>query len=410
MKIETTLSKYFLLFIALIIILTYFMPANLSPTSYNDHTGRWAESRYMWHGINAYDVASGLIPPIYGIGNIRHNWGYPPWAMAGGILMNFAFLPVETSIRVMQALIFASLLLAVGLAYKHGKSKGYSNIDIALLVVGVLMLHSWYTVWRALNFGAIFGILLCILVILNEDEEHPIIAGLLLAWIFFKPQMAVPFIIVMMFRGKWKTLFVAGSVVVALFAFASIHTGTPPLRFLSQIGGGLGGNTFIRETLQFLGISNTVHLSRTLSMLIGMGILIFITMNLPKKCDKWIVYAAPAVISQIWTYNQPHDSTVHIIFLFAIFDFLRRQANDERIPSSWKIIAWMGIVSVTIRHGQLGRAMAGIFDMDTVRITQFTSISYSYIQILSLFMLLVLACYVNTSESIEENEKVDNIT
>ena len=398
LKSKATPSKYFLVFFGLIVILTYFMPMNRTHRVYNDHTMRWQESRYMWHGINAYDIASGLLPPIEGIGALRHDMGYPPWAMVSGILMNFTFLPAETSSQVMQALIFAGLLTAIGLAYIHGKAKGYANVDIVLLAVSILMLQGWYTVWRWLNFGALFGILLCILVILNEEEEHPVIAGLLLSWVFSKPQMAAPFIIVMMFRGKWKTLFVAGAVVVIQFAFACIHTGTSPIRFLGQIGTGLIGRSFIRDTLQILGVSNTVHLSRTLSMLIAMGILVFITINLPKKCDKWVVYAAPAVISQIWTYNQPHDSTIYIIFLFAIFDFLKRQSDGQPTPISWRMIAWAGLISVTVRSNHLGRIFAGIFDIGAGGVNHFIFVSYPYIQILTLIMLL-MDCYTYMPDS-----------
>lgn len=300
----------------------------------DDFIMRYRESKYVVMGMNPFEVVLRHREPLPEIGDLWDVAGYTPWGMALGIVLNFTFLP-EHMAR-MAYMCFYIAFAVFMLVYVYKKSAEYlgGNVYMRALVVCIAAAFpAWGTALSWLNFGAVFGGLIFLSVMLSD--EHEITAGILLGLAATKPQLALPFYLAYLLRKKYRTFAAACIVPLVLWAVCAVMTGTSPLLLVlqlsevtSKLAGDLGG------WMMRFGIALSGKMYRLLCAAGGIGLALFFWYHLKKtgKTDKLTWFSVPAVMCGIWTYSQDHDQTVLLILLFCLVGSLK--SRQGRI--GWK--------------------------------------------------------------------------
>lgn len=292
----------------------------------DDFIMRYRESRYLLENINTYDVVLQNIPFENNIGPLWDDVaGYTPWGMAMGIIFNFAFLP-ENIARIAYGTVHITVMILTFCIISKIFIKQRKYALIFLLIA--IAIPGWGTAISYLNFGAVFGALLFLSVLIYED--HPIIAGILLGLAATKPQLAMPFYLAYLLKRRYKTLSVAIIIPTFFWGIASILAGINPVSMLLQFSA-IGQNvvSILGGWLIPFGVYFDMNFGGKTFEIFGAIICIFMAFvfwNNLRKTDNtnnnFLFFSIPAILSGMWTYSQEHDRTVLMIYLVALFYIL----------------------------------------------------------------------------------------
>ena len=318
---------------------------------YDDSPGRidgfrlWRETHYVMRARNPYDVAFANLPPIARTVNPCNprldqrstavfadlGWpegvDYPPWAF---ISMVPFFWP-----GVQHYLLYWGVCMLVGMAAAAlwaaaevraaGESTSTAAVAIALCV---LAFNAWGGALSVGNNPAVVVAALVATYVLLRQERFAL-AGVTLAVALLKPTLAGPFVLPLLIDRRWRTLIVAGSVLLLESILTWSLTRTNPLDMLRQmmvmskfyIGGGFGPAQYLMHA----GVSPPVA-----SQIMGLAGLVLgtVALLLARRRSLLARFAIAAVIARLWSYHYDYDDAV---LVFAVVFFAVR-AESTRSP------------------------------------------------------------------------------
>jgi hypothetical protein len=145
----------------------------------------------------------------------------------------FSFLPFRVAAHLHTLLM--SLFFILGMLFLKQQLKGFSANWWVAGLLGMLWMPMMHTIVGGQNAGLTFFLLSWSYVATVKNQQG--IAGLSLGLLLFKPQFAVPFIGLLLLRGKWRTLAVAFLIGACHYFLGALYCGWDwPVKMLESIG------------------------------------------------------------------------------------------------------------------------------------------------------------------------------
>ena len=319
-----------------------------SPANPDDFTMRYRECRYLLAGINPFDVMKGNRDVIENIGPLWTNGGAVPWALGGGIFLNFAFLQeryARICALVLTVVIWTYTLYTV---WQYSKKLELTKVQRILIVLSVGALPGWGTGIFWLNYGNIFAGLFIITILNFKNNKESLLFYIALSIASMKPQLALPFYFALLYKKNWKGLIISSIFPLICWAFASKLVNTNPIiLFKSVLETGAEYDTkSIFRTLQYF---FDLHYSfATCDTISSIGCIIgvcYFWKRLKNKSNNSLLlfYTVPAVFSGMWMYMLEHDRVVIGFLVIVIIIFLIKTEGTiyPRILVSALIFTWI---------------------------------------------------------------------
>ena len=283
----------------------------------SDVKRRWLEERYVL-------LAQNLDPRI-AVRLIRRDVIYPPWAYFSGVLL---FWPPWPQVRIWFALINLACLIWI-IRFVAAYARDQSRLDRILLVLSVTAIAAFCTTLGVGNYGVI---VLALLVGAYQADEagRPVLSGLLMGVAMLKPQLAGPFLLVALVRGRFRA--VAAAMIYLFVASTAIWAISPtnPVRML--IDGAQTASIFANTTAgpltAVLDLGVPYRLAAPLTAIVCLAIF---TPLLWRYRDRslMLLFAIAAVLSRLWTYNLNTSNLILIFLLLALWQ-LAIETRDTR--------------------------------------------------------------------------------
>ena len=270
-------------------------------------------------------VLGEYIDPRFAASFIRRGVVYPPWSYFSGALL---FWPPWPQVRVWFALVnFACLIWIVGFVAGYGRDQ--SKLDRLLVVLSVTAVAAFCTTIGVGNYGVIVVALL--LGAYQADEAgYPVLSGLLMGVALLKPQLAGPFLLIALMRGRFRSLAAAATyLIVATTAIWAISR-TDPVRMLLQavrMAGTYAGTTNGLLT-PVLNIGIPYRLAAPLTAIVCLAIFTPLLYYYRER-SPMLLFAIAAVLSRLWTYNLNTSNLILVFLLLALWR-LAIETRDAR--------------------------------------------------------------------------------
>ncbi len=282
----------------------------------SDVLRRWLEQRFVFGQEN-------LDPRI--VAFVRTELIYPPWSYFTGVLF---FWPPWPQARIWFGLVnLASLIWIVRFVDAYAREQ--SKLDRLLLVLSVTAIAAICTTLGVGNYPVIVVALL-IGAYQADEADRPVLSGLLIGVAMLKPQIAGPFLLVALVRGRFRAL--AAAAIYLIVACAAIWMLSPvnPLRMLSQ-SAQLGSN-FANTTDGLLGVVLNLgvpyRLAAPITAITSLAIFIPVLWYCRER-SLMVLFAIAALTSRVWTYNLNTSNLVFIFLLLALWK-LAIEKRDTR--------------------------------------------------------------------------------
>ena len=327
------ISIIVILGVAIINILRLFIMIYRGVPHMGDHVWIWTECRIAWYGVSPYEALRNNLV-INGLQTFPHV-STLPWGLTLSTIIHGAFLPLEYSKIWYAAINF--LIFAVMLACVNKKVFSYRYSQSQIIAVNILLVSSWYYLDGILPLNN--GMLICFLIIIAICiiDRFEYLAGIVMIFTMIKPQNAIPFFVVFLLLGKWKTIATSVIGVLVSWGISSLWTKESPI---DQLYGVISFASNPEESYHMVGIFDFIRkydvssmLALILSMIAGV-VIILIVMTIWKNKNKmnnlttWLIYSIPAIVSIMWCYKSYADYLILLIPAIALFELIISTDND----------------------------------------------------------------------------------
>ncbi len=287
---------------------------------------RWVEHRYIIrHGQDPFDLyfryepQGPIVPPKPIVRNTAidpelggvYQLAYPPWTY---ILGSVIFWPDWPAVRWWTALLnWLSLALVGAWAYRSARPSGRGGAMVTALIC--LACSNNLT---NLMLGQLAIVVLAFLVaaLLLDEAGHDVLSGVCLGMATIKPTITVPFLLIPLVRGRWKSLMTAVALVAAASGFVWLKTGVGTLEMLQQM-------TAVAEQVEMLKgepglitwlISMGMKVSVASKVTAGLSLaLCALMLCVLRHRPVGVLYAVAAVTAQLWTHHKGYDEVVVLL-------------------------------------------------------------------------------------------------
>jgi hypothetical protein len=188
----------------------------------------------------------------------------------------------------------------------------YSPLGVATAAVLVL---AWSPTQSAVVAGQ-FSILVtvCLLLAFRCLDRHEYLAGAWFALALIKPSMALPFLILLLVRRRWRTIGVAAGLHLAATGVEAIRFGIAPWELLYQWTGVAAYFTQGQFTLQE--VVSSLHVADTPAgfVVIGGFVLFAVAWCLVNRAAADVsLIDFLCFVSILWTYHGPYDFVILLV-------------------------------------------------------------------------------------------------
>jgi len=286
---------------------------------------RWTEERF---------VLGQLQDPRLAAMFARRGVVYPPWSYFPGI---FLFWLPWPQVRAWYALInLACLISMIGFITWYAREQ--SKLDRLLIVLSVTAIGALCTNLGVGNYGLIMIALLA--GAYRADEAgRPTLSGLLLGVAMLKPQIAAPFLLVALLRGRFRALAAAAIYLVAATVAIWIISGIDPLLMLKQSVqmAGMFAQTTDGLLTVVLDAGVPFRLAAPLTALLCIAIFGPILWRYRDR-SPMLLFAIAAIMSRLWTYNLNTSNLILVFLLLALWR-LAIETRDLRATALFIAVA-----------------------------------------------------------------------
>jgi hypothetical protein len=254
---------------------------------------------------------------------IRRGVVYPPWSYLSGALL---FWPPWPQVRVWFALVnFACLTWIIGFVVAYARDQ--PKLDRLLVVLSVTAIAAFCTTIGVGNYGVIVVALL-VGAYQAEEAGRPVLSGLLMGVALLKPQLAGPFLLVALVRGRFRALAAAAIYLIVASTAIWMLSGTDPVRMLLQSArfAGVFANTTNGLLTLVLDVGVPYRLAAPLTAIVCLAIFTPLLWT-NRERSPMLLFAIAAVTSRLWTYNLNTSNLILVFLLLALW----RLAIETRV-------------------------------------------------------------------------------
>ena len=294
----------------------------MHPPLFGDHTMIYNECRMTLERISIADTAT-----------VSCTW---PWSRVLGIVIHGAFFDLTASRLYACVLYFIVISLTSIVVCKTIANK---SISIRLSVI-LIFLSSWYYTYLVCAFNN--GSMVCILIILALAliDEHPILTGIIMAFAMVKAQIAIPFFVIFLLRGKWRTINTSVIIVVGSWiTYCFLTASTPIEQIINLLSGQMSESdaSFLRYGMFdfILLFDNTkAFVALILSVVGGLILLVFMELKVipaeMKKRYKYLSFVGPSICCLLWFYTTKCDYLILTIVALGLMEWWIRSQKSMR--------------------------------------------------------------------------------
>ncbi len=290
----------------------------------------FSQSRWNFEGRNT------SVNPSIGVGAQDSLPGYPPWAFP---VIAATLWPAWPAVRYYFAFLNLLALVAIGWSILQlypgpQKERGW------LVMTACLMTSTFCMTLGVGQFGIIVmaGLFLSLVF---ESRPRPAVAsywaGLGLAIGFMKPTMGLPFVIPLLFKGRWRPAATAAAFAVVFWTVTALVTKTPPFvlvqEWLTASAGLWAEGDGPIHIAGSWGVSQNVF---TAIVIAGTTALLWWLRHEPLV----VLFGLASVGARFWTYHRFYDN---ILLVFLLLAYCQRLFG--RIPSK---SFWCGFALLAI--------------------------------------------------------------
>jgi hypothetical protein len=338
----------------------------------NDLYQRWLDEHYILRGQNPYDIyfryregkgdaspalttnRNDLADPVTGP---PLSEGYPPWSFFTG-LVQFPF-PFAIERIYWAAICLASLIVLGWWGWVWGQRLGGPR-ELSLFFTAAILAVS--TLGTCISLGQLTTFILSAIILAAELDDWAgkpqnkgrsriganALAGVMLGMAMSKPQLAIPFLLVFLIRGRiWTLGFTAVYLAIASTAVWCI-TKTGPLEMLQQMkiaASQFAVNPTIYGPIQVLARHGVPLEKGFLWTGVFVPIIAGAAMLAWRNAGLLPLFAVAGAAGRLWTYHPLYDNGL-LLFLLLAFGVLAVLATKPKL----KLGLWIGfaIVGVTL--------------------------------------------------------------
>lgn len=318
---------------------------------YSDYIWEWKEFACTIKGIDvSYAIDHKL--DIEGIGQMPDFITTVPWGRMLGQLLQPGWLPMEWAL-IYTAIIYAvAVTVAYVLTRKFLIQKFDDTLKVSIFVALVFcMPFYWADVVQFMNNGTAFCFFLIIVAFIDDNNE--IMAGFLMALAMIKPQNALIFYVVLLFRRRFTTIISSGVFCLISWIIYLVYVGGNPIEQIMQIGGRTEMQMEYWIWYGFLDPLRELGISDSMTMLLSMffGViwvcwLIYIVQKSQYKDDKFVLYAIAAMGSVVWSYKSTTDIVIVIMPSLLVLYAIKK--NEVNIKNVVLYLVYLGCLNVKI--------------------------------------------------------------
>lgn len=277
--------------------------------------------------------------------NSRRVFTYlPPFSLP--LLLPFGFIPKQIAVEIWTALLFAAIVLGIAILNKYF----HLNTKQLCTLIGISAISA--PVYESLRIGQVgpFLFLSMVLCMVALRKNKPILAGLSLIGMLFKPQELVPFVLFLLGTGRYKPIIVLGIAVAILSGVAYMFIGIDGYKDYIDLMAAMRSNSMMSAELtptirgQLLKLfpthADAIGVVGTVIMLAGWSAIFLIGRNL-KESEHWLEDGLAAwlpfsvVTAMYWHY---YDMLVLMPALIA----LGTRGHWAEFPPICKLILLLG--------------------------------------------------------------------
>ena len=267
---------------------------------------RWAEEHFLLHT---------LVDPRLAASFARRGVVYPPWSYFSGL---FLLWPPRAQVRVWYS--FVNLVCMIWIiGFVAGYAREQYKLDRLILVLSVTAIGAFCSNLGVGNYGVI--VLALLAGSYQADEAgRPVLSGLLLGVAMLKPQLAAPFLLVSLVRGRFRALAAAAIYLVVATVAIWIISGVDPLLLLNQsvqMAGAFAQTTAGLLTV-ILGAGLPYRVAAPLTALLCLAIFTPILWSYRDR-SPMLLFAVAALTSRLWTYNLNTSNLILVFLLLALW-------------------------------------------------------------------------------------------
>ncbi|MGB6537376.1 MAG: glycosyltransferase family 87 protein [Xanthobacteraceae bacterium] len=309
-----------------------------------------------WFDVDAYNAAIRALLAPNPLNDYRYYWSYPPdielFTWPFGLM---PYLMAYVSWSVLGIVAFVATAARVGGIER--KNLPFLALAPAVAVTVFFGQNGLFT--AALLIGGLAML-----------ERKPILAGVLFGVLTLKPQLGILLPIVLLLRGRWRTIAAAAATAVVLIAVTALLYGPEIwIEYLRKVG---AQQTWVLDHAGGNLVPSALYAARELGL------------SFPVAWTAQIVESALALAAVVWTFARRRDEVLSwallstAIFLFTPYSYcydmvvlawvaaLLRQRNDNSafdhclILAVWVLPVAMMLVGVTL-HVPLGIIVLPLF-------------------------------------------------
>ena len=319
-----------------------------------DHTMRRNEVLCLRKGVDPYDVWSEKVdmPPYYPyVKGTRDKQiyteplnAYTPWEYT--FILPLSFLPKQTMWWIYNVFMYMALGIISLTAFRTMRKEGPDVFDA--LLVTALPLLLFIPINNDMNVGNYTLLITAALLAMAEflGRKMDIAAAIMLAFAMIKPQLALPFAIPLLIKGKLKTLLVAATICMLTSIPPAILCHKSPITLILQApqasAHAFNGCALMPKELFFF-LKDTLYICEPflwgIPMLSGVIFCAVFTWRM-RQSRNWILLFAPAALTAVsWTYVQGYSYILYAIVIIAMaVDMIRRPLRSNIILCSAAIL------------------------------------------------------------------------
>lgn len=297
----------------------------------DDLTLRMNEISCLRGGVNPYEVWMGNVDhPVYAsfrdssalAAGKRPLSCYTPWVYV--YLLPINCLPEYVGAPLYLGLMILAVCVLGMIAFRYGSSlSGRREDGFAMAALSILMPSMIFSDCTVLNFGLLITATLALMMVLLE-RRRDVLAGLCLAFAMSKPQMTFLFLVPLLLRRKFVTLFVGAAVCVLASIPSAWMCRTSPVRLIVQSisgnsGAFVGCDLLPSPLLKVLESAGFVGMV-PVAFAAGMGLLlcVFFTRR-ANRAGSWFDLFLPAsIFTMASTYTTPSNRVLTYFTLLAL--------------------------------------------------------------------------------------------
>lgn len=312
-----------------------------SPNSFPiDLRLRWVENRLVSQGLDpqTYGHPDAKIRETHPV-MVEAGGSYPPWSYATGLML---VPPFEWSLTKLYFAVVNALALGVVCFWAAQSARGSTRLTD---VVGPLSVASIFSIAICVSYGQ-YGLLITAFLVaglLLGEREYETCSGLFLGLAMTKPQLAVPFVLAMLLRGKfrafgWAVMYVLfTSCVTAYLVSANPVTMFRNISHEAALYVDLTHNPFILQLQRAIGFGPAT-LSAAVGGLLVTTVTVFV---LRKKTSLLAAFSISTVVCMFWSYRKHYDV---VLLAFPLIHALQITCRKR----SWLAAAVFLIIGVSV--------------------------------------------------------------